>query len=91
MMTEPDPLTLKTMGDENSFAENNAYGFGLVIADYKGHAIQFHTGPWVGFRAFYARFPDDGFSVVTLCNRAVAGKDKNNETLLELAFLEFTK
>jgi len=91
MMIDPDPLTLKTLGDENSFAEHNAYGFGLVIADYKGHAIQFHTGSWVGFRAFYARFPDDDFSVVSFCNRADAGKNKNNETLLELAFSEFAK
>lgn len=89
MMITADPLTLKTLGDDNSFAEQNAYGFGLVIASYKGHAIEFHGGSWVGFRAFYVRFPDDDFSVVTLCNRSDSGKEKNIESLLELAFAEF--
>lgn len=91
LMLKPDPLTLKTLGDDNSFAEKNAYGFGLVIAQYKGHAVEAHSGSWVGFRANYRRFPDDGFSIVTLCNRSDAGKGDKMDALTELAFAEFAQ
>lgn len=91
LLTEPDLLTLKTLGDENSFAQENGYGFGLVIARYKGHAVHFHSGSWVGFRASYNRFPDDGFSIVTLCNRADAGKGGRMDELTEITFAEFAK
>lgn len=91
LMLKPDPLTLETLGDDNSFAQENAYGFGLVIAQYKGHAVEAHSGSWVGFRANYRRFPDDNFSIVTLCNRSDAGKGDRMEALTRLAFTEFAQ
>ncbi len=91
LMLRPDPLTLKTLGDDNSFAEKNGYGFGLVVAQYTGHAVEAHSGSWVGFRANYRRFPDDNFSIVTLCNRSDAGKGDKMDVLTELAFAEFAQ
>jgi CubicO group peptidase (beta-lactamase class C family) len=91
LMVTPDPLTLKTLGDENSFAYENGYGFGLTIGKFKDHVVQYHTGSWVGFRASYTRFPDDNFSIVTLCNRSDAGKGGKIDTLTETVFAEFAK
>ncbi len=45
---------------------------GLDIGKYKGRTVHMHDGSWVGFRAHYARFPEDNFSVVALCNRSDA-------------------
>ena len=55
-------------------AERNGsrYAFGLTIGEYEGHRWVSHSGGWVGYRAFYGRFPDLQFSVVTLCNFASA-------------------
>jgi CubicO group peptidase (beta-lactamase class C family) len=88
LMLEPDPTTVKTM-EKGLLDEGAGYGFGLEIGTYKGHPVHMHTGSWVGFRAFYARFPEDGFSIVTLCNRSDAGSDDTNRKLLDLALSEF--
>ena len=52
--------------------DGSGYAFGLRIGEYKGHRWVSHGGGWVGYRAFYGRFPDLQFSVVTLCNFASA-------------------
>jgi CubicO group peptidase (beta-lactamase class C family) len=46
------------------------YGFGWFLNPYKGHARRWHYGETVGFRTAIQRFPDDGLTVVVLCNRA---------------------
>ena len=46
------------------------YGFGWFLNPYKGHARRWHYGETVGFRTAMQRFPDDGLTVVVLCNRA---------------------
>ena len=52
--------------------DGSQYAFGLGIGEYEGHRWVSHGGGWVGYRAFYGRFPDLQFSVVTLCNFASA-------------------
>lgn len=91
LLLKPDPLTFRTLGGENSPVQQSGYGFGLMIANYKGHAMEYHGGSWVGFRAGYKRFPDDGFSIVTLCNRADAGEGGRMDALTELVFAEFAQ
>ena len=44
------------------------YAFGLVVRAYKGLALVEHGGAWAGYRAYYLRFPQQKFSIVTLCN-----------------------
>lgn len=44
------------------------YGFGWVIDEYKGHKLIVHGGSNTGFRSVYARFVNDGFSIIILTN-----------------------
>lgn len=44
------------------------YGFGWIIDEYKGHQLIMHDGANIGFRSVYARFVNDGFSIIILTN-----------------------
>lgn len=44
----------------------------VVMETYRGRPIAVSTGAWAGFIANQLRFPDDGFAVITLCNRSDA-------------------
>ncbi|GAO45367.1 serine hydrolase domain-containing protein [Flavihumibacter petaseus] len=44
------------------------YGFGWTIDEYKGHKLVIHGGANTGFRSVYARFINDGLSIVILTN-----------------------
>jgi hypothetical protein len=44
------------------------YAKGLVVSDYRGLRMVSHGGSWGGYRAQLMRFPDQHFSVATLCN-----------------------
>lgn len=49
------------------------YGFGWQVAKtHSGHAVLEHGGAWQGFSSYIVRYPDDGLTVVVLCNRAGA-------------------
>jgi len=52
------------------------YAFGLQVSTYKGLPIVEHGGSWAGYRAHYARFPAQQFSVVCLCNAANANPSR---------------
>ncbi|GMN07707.1 hypothetical protein MTsPCn5_30960 [Croceitalea sp. MTPC5] len=41
---------------------------GQLIWNHKGHRLMSHGGHDAGFRAFLARFPDDGLTIITLSN-----------------------
>jgi D-alanyl-D-alanine carboxypeptidase len=45
------------------------YGFGWSLDAYQGHKQIHHGGAQPGFRSEYARFPDDGVSVIVLTNQ----------------------
>ena len=36
---------------------------------YKGHARMWHYGETMGFHTNIQRFPDDGLTIIVLCNR----------------------
>ena len=44
------------------------YAKGLVVSDYRGLRMVSHGGSWGGYRAQLMRFPEQHFSVATLCN-----------------------
>ncbi|MCK5747055.1 MAG: beta-lactamase family protein, partial [Oricola sp.] len=50
------------------FSPGATYGYGLAIGDYEGEPVYSHTGGWVGFTTYYARFPNRDRSVVVFCN-----------------------
>ena len=49
-----------------------SYAMGLRVDTYRGLNRVRHGGSWAGFRAELLRFPEERFSVVTLCNLANA-------------------
>lgn len=44
------------------------YALGLMVGEYRGQRTVAHGGAWGGYRAELLRFPDQHFSVATLCN-----------------------
>ncbi|HVT58637.1 MAG TPA: serine hydrolase domain-containing protein [Thermoanaerobaculia bacterium] len=48
------------------------YARGLVVDQYRGSRRVRHGGSWAGYRAELLRFPEQRFSVITLCNLATA-------------------
>ena len=52
------------------------YAKGLVVASYRGLPWVSHGGAWGGYRAQLARFPQQHFSVVCLCNVGNANPSK---------------
>lgn len=58
---------LQTPGVLNS-GEKIDYARGLVVDEYRGLRRVAHNGGWVAFAAEMIRFPDERFSVITLCN-----------------------
>jgi CubicO group peptidase (beta-lactamase class C family) len=56
---------VKTSDNRNS---KEYYGFGWVIDEYKGHKLILHGGANIGFRSVFARFVNDGLSIIILTN-----------------------
>lgn len=44
------------------------YAFGLMIWDVSGRRVIGHRGSWAGYRAASLRFPEEGVSLIGLCN-----------------------
>ena len=44
------------------------YGFGWAVDEYKGHKLIVHGGANIGFRSVFARFVNDGLSIIILTN-----------------------
>ena len=49
-----------------------AYALGLIHGTHRGLRTVSHGGSWGGYRAELLRFPDQHFSVATLCNLATS-------------------
>ena len=63
----------------------SSYGFGWSLGMHSGERYIAHGGGWLGFVAFYARFPDQRLSVIVLLNRDFDLPDGN--LALEIANL----
>jgi CubicO group peptidase (beta-lactamase class C family) len=64
------PVRVPSKGPTGPDGAPADYGFGWFLNAWKGHARMWHYGETVGFRTAIQRFPDDGLTVVVLCNRA---------------------
>jgi len=51
-------------------ADTMSYAYGLLTSDYpyRGHALVWHGGDWMGFRSLLVMIPDFGFGVVIMIN-----------------------
>ena len=49
------------------------YGFGWFLEDLNGHKLIGHPGSTSGFSAANLRFPDDGLTIIVLCNSGEDG------------------
>jgi len=50
--------------------ESTGYGYGWGVGAFHGHKRVSHSGSWVGFRTFIARYPEENLTIVVLSNRA---------------------
>ncbi len=64
------------------------YGWGLQINQRKGQELIGHGGSFMGFRTDYRRYPQQGFSFLTLCNRGDANPQNFNSELADLFLKE---
>jgi CubicO group peptidase (beta-lactamase class C family) len=58
-----------------SSGPESAYGLGVSVGTHRGLRINGHGGVWGGYRADFARFPDQDLTVATFCNFTTAGPD----------------
>lgn len=66
---------------------NGVYAGGLITGDRRGLPIIRHGGTFVGFRTDMLRFPEQKFSVITLCNLGTADPNELANQVADL-FLE---
>lgn len=60
----------------------NSYAFGLRHQEVEGRNAVLHGGAFIGFKAYYARLPQQRLSVVTLCNgNDIRAQDLNRAAL----------
>lgn len=71
--------------------ENSGYGFGMNISSYGGHREISHSGGWVAFSTYYARYSDLNFSVVTLCNSTAVSARERARQVIEIFLGSETK
>jgi CubicO group peptidase (beta-lactamase class C family) len=64
------PHFLETIHTQGTLVngETLPYAFGLQIGQYRGLKTVRHSGSLMGFKADLVRFPDQRFSIATLCN-----------------------
>lgn len=68
--------------------ESIHYGWGLHVQKRKGRDIIGHGGSFMGFRTDYRRYPEEGFSFLTLCNRGDANPQELNNQLADLFLMD---
>jgi CubicO group peptidase (beta-lactamase class C family) len=75
--------------DDGSFYANDQtdgtfYGNGQNIWNSDGHPVYSHSGGWLGFSAYYIRYPDQSLSVVAFCNDADQWPSRYSREVVEL-------
>ncbi|HEY0671976.1 MAG TPA: serine hydrolase domain-containing protein [Longimicrobiales bacterium] len=79
----PMLTTLLTSGLLNS-GDTLDYALGLVHETFRGLKAVSHGGSWAGYRAELVRFPEQHFSVATLCNLASANPSQLARSVAEI-------
>lgn len=81
---EASELTSRMIEPAMANDDSVNYGWGLNIAKRKGREVIGHGGSFMGFRTDYQRYPQGGFSFLTLCNRGDANPEELNNQLADL-------
>ena len=50
--------------------QDEGYGFGWFLDEYRGHSRMWHTGETIGFLTVIERFPNENLTIVVLANRS---------------------
>ena len=74
---------IKTSADATS---KEYYGFGWAINELNGRKVIEHGGSNIGFRSFYARFVNDGLSIIIMTNTDEANPGAIARALSEYYF-----
>ena len=74
---------LETRGILND-DKRTTYGMGLILGNYRGLPIVEHNGALFGYRADLLRFPDQKFTVITLCNVSSAEPELRSREVAEV-------
>jgi CubicO group peptidase (beta-lactamase class C family) len=61
-----------------------AYAKGLMIGEYRGQRVVWHSGGSGGYHAYYMRFPQQHFSVACLCNRSGLNRGERVRSVADL-------
>jgi CubicO group peptidase (beta-lactamase class C family) len=56
---------------EQPFSVSGDYAWGQGVSTYRGLKQVSHTGSWVGFTSYYARYPEQQTSIMAFCNSNV--------------------
>jgi len=64
---------------EQTYSVSGGYAWGQQVGTYRGLKQISHTGWWVGFTTYYARFPERQTSIVTFCNSNVISASVGKE------------
>ena len=64
----PNFAFLMTRTEKLNSGKDNDYALGLVMGNYRGLPTVGHSGSDAGYRSNIIRFPEQHFSVVSLCN-----------------------
>lgn len=78
---------LHTRGVLND-GETLPYAFALQHGEYRGLKTVGHTGSFMGFKAAYMRFPEQRFSVWTLCNLGAMNPGEFSRRVADLFLAE---
>lgn len=74
---------LQTRGVLNNGQQVN-YGLGLWMGTFRGQPVVEHSGGTFGYRTELLRFPEQRFSVITLCNLASANVEGLSRQVAEI-------
>jgi CubicO group peptidase (beta-lactamase class C family) len=88
-LQEANELKARMITPALADGESVDYGWGLHISQRKGQKMIGHGGSFMGFRTDYRRYPEQGVSFLTLCNRGDTNPQELNEQLADL-FLKDT-
>tara|TARA_R110002096_G_scaffold432240_1_gene648759 strand:- start:183842 stop:185005 length:1164 start_codon:yes stop_codon:yes gene_type:complete len=66
--------------------EEPPYANGQNVEEIDGRKAFTHSGGWLGTSTFYMRFPDEQFSVVTLCNDVDQTPSEHSRAIAKLFF-----
>src|SRR6266516_5025159 len=68
----------------SGWPRNSKYGYGLIVQDYRGVRMVWHSGSIAGFGAMFVMAPKQRFAVIILCNKTARWMYKTAEKAMEI-------